>query len=88
MTANKRAACGSTDLLLLQGLDERVLQPVGVLGLQGLLLIGRHAQLTEDAPALLLLPVGGEVRLALGAQKWVCGSRRAAELSCPPDNTT
>lgn len=59
----------STDLFLLQSLNESVLQPIGVLGLQGLLLIGRHALLTEDATTFLLLPVWGEVSPALGTEE-------------------
>lgn len=57
------------DLLLLQRLHEGILQPVGVLRLQGLLLIGRHALLAEDPPTLLLLPVGGEVGPALSTEE-------------------
>lgn len=54
-------------LLLLQRLDERGLQPVRVLGLQGLLLIRRHAGFAHDGPVLLLPPAAGEVGLALSA---------------------
>lgn len=56
-------------LFLLQGLDKRSLQPIGVLGLQGLLLIGGHAICTEDGPALglVLPPTAGKIGDALGA---------------------
>ena len=68
------------DLLLLQGLDEGVLQAVGVLRLQGLLLVGGHALLAEDPPALLLLPVGGEVGPALGAVEGLHAGQRPPQL--------
>ena len=73
---------GGADLLLLQSLHEGVLQPVGVLRLQSLLLIGRHALLTEDPPALLLLPVGGEVGSALGAEERLHAGQRPSEFTC------
>lgn len=58
-----------TDLFLLQSFNKRILQPVGVLGLQGLLLIGRHALLAEDTAALLLLPVWSKVSPALSTEE-------------------
>lgn len=70
------------DLLLLQGFDEGVLQPVGVLGLQSLLLIGGHALLAQDPAALLLLPVGGEVGSALGAEEGLHAGQRSSEFTC------
>lgn len=62
-------------LLLLQGLDEGCLQSIGVLGLQGLLLIGGHALLAHDGTALLLTPAAGEVGLALSACERLRGNR-------------
>lgn len=76
-----------SDLLLLQGLDEGVLQPVGVLRLQGLLLIGRHALLAEDPPALLLLPVRSEVGSALGAEERLHAGQRPSEFTCRGGDT-
>ena len=72
-------------LLLLQGLHERRFEPVGVLGFQRLLLIGRHTVLTEDGPALCLVlpPAAGEVGAALGAGEGFSGielRRRDARL--------
>lgn len=61
-------------LLLLECLNKCCLQPIGVLGLQGLLLIGRHALVTEDGPSLLLSPAGGKVCLTLGAGVWLFGN--------------
>lgn len=62
-------------LLLLQGLDEGCLQSIGVLGFQGLLLIGGHALLAHDGTALLLTPAAGEVGLTLSACEWLRGGR-------------
>lgn len=76
------------DLLLLQGLHKGVLQPVGVLCLQSLLLIGRHALLTEDTAALLLLPVRGEVGPALGAEEWFRAGQRPSEFTCREDSSS
>lgn len=51
-----------------------------MLGLQGLLLIGRHTLVAENVPSLLLSPSGGKVRLTLVAGVWLfrtgtsCGS--------------
>lgn len=59
----------ASHLLLLQRFHERVFQPVGVLGLESLLLVGGHTLLTQNLTALLLLPVRGEVRAALGTNK-------------------
>lgn len=70
------------DLLLLQRLHKRVLQPVGVLRLQSLLLIGGHALLTQDPPTLLPFPVGGEVSSALGAEKWLHAGQIPPEFTC------
>lgn len=70
------------DLLLLQRLDESVLQPVRVLRLQCLLLIGCHALLTQDPPTLLPFPVGGEVSSALGAEKWLHAGQIPPEFTC------
>lgn len=61
-------------LLLLECLNEGRLQPIGVFSLQGLLLIGRHALVTENVPGLLLSPAGGKVRLTLGAGVWLFGN--------------
>lgn len=61
-------------LLLLECLNKGRLQPVGVLGLQGLLLIGGHALVTENVPGLLLPPAGGKVCLTLGAGVWLFGN--------------
>lgn len=55
-------------LLLLQGLDEGGLEPVRVLGLQRLLLVGGHAGLAHDGAVLLLPPAAREVRVALRTQ--------------------
>lgn len=52
-------------LLLLQRLHEGGLQPACVLHFECLLLVGCHAVLTHDGPALLLPPAACEVRLAL-----------------------
>lgn len=82
-----RDGVSDADLLLLQGLDEGVLQPVGVLGLQSLLLIGRHALLAEDAAALLLLPVRGEVGSALGAEERLRAGQRPSEFTYRDDAT-
>lgn len=59
----------ASHLLLLQSFHERVFQPVGVLGLESLLLVGGHALLAQNLTALLLLPVRGEIRAALGTNK-------------------
>ena len=61
-------------LLLLECLNKGRLQPIGVLSLQGLLLIGRHALVTKDGPSLLLSPAGRKVRLTLGAGVWLFGN--------------
>lgn len=60
-------------LLLLQGLDEGRLKTVGVLRLQGLLQVGRHALVAQDGAALLRAPARREVSLALGAGVWLLG---------------
>lgn len=62
-------------LLLLQGLHEGALQPVGVLRFQGLFLIGRHALFTKHGPAfhLVLPPAAGKVSVALGADEGLSG---------------
>lgn len=70
------------DLLLLQSLDEGVLEPVGVLRLEGLFLIGHHALLAQDSPALLLLPVGGEIRSALGTEEGLRAAKRSPQFAC------
>lgn len=75
-----------SDLLLLQSFHKGVLQPVGVLCLQSFLLIGRHALLAEDSPALLLLPVRGEVGSALGAEERLHAGQCAAEFTCKKQN--
>lgn len=56
-------------LLLLQRFDERGFQPIGVLGFQGLLLIGGHAVFAKDSATfgLVLPPPTREVGVALGA---------------------
>lgn len=78
--------CGSeergADLLLLQSLNKGVFQPVGVLRLQSLLLIGRHALLTKDPPTLLSLPVGGEVSSALGTEERLRAGQSPSEFTC------
>lgn len=77
-----------TDLLLLQGLHKGVLQPVGVLRLQSLLLVGCHALLTEDSSALLLLPVGSEVGSALGAEERLHAGQRPSEFTYREDSAS
>lgn len=77
----------AVDLLLLQSLHKGVLQPVSVLRLQSLLLIGRHALLAEDSPALLLLPVGGEVGSALGTEEGLHAGQRPPEFTCREEPT-
>lgn len=56
---------------MLQGFDESALQPIGVLGFQGLFLVGGHALFAEDGPAfrLVLPPATGKVSGALAAHK-------------------
>lgn len=73
---------GGAHLLLLQGLNEGVLQPVGVLSLQSLLLIGCHALLAKDSAALLLLPMGGKVSSALGAEERLQTGQRPSVFTC------
>lgn len=68
-------------LFLLERLDKGCLQPIGVLSLQGLLLIGRHALVTENVPGLLLSPAGGKVRLTLGACIWLFRNRAGQRSS-------
>ena len=58
-------------LFLLKRLDKSRLQPVGVFRLEGLFLIGDNTGLAHDALLSILLPDGGEVRLALGTTKWI-----------------
>lgn len=77
-----------THLLLLQGLHKGVLQPVGVFCLQSLLLIGSHALLTEDSPALLLLPVRGEVGSALGTEEGLHAGQISSEFTCRQDSAS
>lgn len=78
----------SSDLLLLQGLHKGILQPIGVLRLQSLLLIGRHALLTEDSPILLLLPVGCEVGSALGAEERLHAGQGPSEFTYREDSAS
>ena len=68
-------------LFLLQGLHKGVLQSVGMLRLQSLFLIGRHALLTEDSSTLLLLPVRGEVGSALGTEERLHAGQRPSEFA-------
>lgn len=67
-------------LLLLQGLDEGCLQSIGVLGLQGLLLVGGHALLAHDGTTLFLTPAAGEVSLTLSARERL-GANRSLRAS-------
>lgn len=71
-----------TCLLLLQSLDEGVLQPVGVLCLQCLLLVGSHALLAQDLAIFLLLPVRGEVGAALSADEGLHTQEGRAAFPC------
>lgn len=70
------------DLFLLKSLHKSVLQSICMLRLQGLLLIGCHALLAEDPAALLLLPVGCEVRSALGTEERLHARQRPSEFTC------
>lgn len=79
--------CGA-DLLLLQSLNKGIFQPVGVLRLQSFLLIGCHALLAKDSPALLLLPVGGEIGSALGTEERLHAGQRPSEFTCKDDSAS
>lgn len=57
-----------------------------MLCLQSLFLVGCHALLTEDSPALLLLPVGGEVSSALGAEERLQTGQRPSEFTYGQDS--
>lgn len=57
-----------------------------MLGLQSLFLIGCHALLAEDPPTLLLLPVGGEVSSALGAEERLQTGQRPSEFTYRHDS--
>lgn len=70
------------NLFLLQGLNKGVLQTVSVFSLQGLLLVGGHALLTQDATTFLLLPVRGEVSPALGTEEWLHACQRTPHFTC------
>lgn len=76
------------DLLLLQSLNKGIFQPVGVLCLQSFFLIGCHALLTKDSPALLLLPVGGEIGSALGAEERLHAGQCTSEFTCKNDSAS
>lgn len=56
-----------------------------MLCLQSLFLIGCHALLAEDSPTLLLLPVGGEVSSALGAEERLQTGQRPSEFTYRQD---